>query len=111
MRALDVVVFPNQGAGLGRPVMEAAAYGVPVVASGSRDGGGVVEPNVTALLVGPDEHELAEALKRLVSDPVLRSRLGAEAARKAAALAPSAVAARVAEIWARVLGDRQAAAS
>ena len=39
-RALDVVVFPNQGAGLGRPVLEAAAYGKPVVASGSPDGAG-----------------------------------------------------------------------
>ena len=39
-RALDIVVFPNQGAGLGRPVLEAAAYGKPVVASGSPDGAG-----------------------------------------------------------------------
>ena len=36
--ALDIVTFPNQGVGLGRPVLEAATYGKPVVASGSRDG-------------------------------------------------------------------------
>ena len=34
--ALDIVTFPNQGVGLGRPVLEAAMYGKPVVASGSR---------------------------------------------------------------------------
>ena len=38
--ALDVVTFPNQGVGLGRPVLEAAMYGKPVVASGSGDGAG-----------------------------------------------------------------------
>ena len=43
-RALDLVVFPNQGAGLGRPVLEAAAYGKPVVASGSPDGAGILVP-------------------------------------------------------------------
>ena len=36
--ALDIVTFPNQGVGLGRPVLEAATYGKPVVASGSDDG-------------------------------------------------------------------------
>ena len=46
-RALDVVVFPNQGAGLGRPVLEAAAYGKPVVASGSPDGAGLLIPDET----------------------------------------------------------------
>jgi Glycosyltransferase len=30
--ALDIVTFPNQGIGLGRPVLEAAMYGKPVVA-------------------------------------------------------------------------------
>src|SRR5581483_2434303 len=30
--ALDIVTFPNQGVGLGRPVLEAAMYGKPVVA-------------------------------------------------------------------------------
>ena len=43
-QASDVVVAPSQGPELGRPVIEAAASGVPVVASGSRTGGGVVVP-------------------------------------------------------------------
>jgi len=50
-QASDVVVAPSQGPELGRPVIEAAASGVPVVASGSRTGGGVVLPQETGVLV------------------------------------------------------------
>ena len=50
-QASDVVVAPSQGPELGRPVIEAAASGVPVVASGSRTGGGVVVPGETGVLV------------------------------------------------------------
>src|SRR5678815_2318579 len=50
-QASDVVVAPSQGPELGRPVIEAAASGVPVVASGSRTGGGVVVPDETGVLV------------------------------------------------------------
>jgi glycosyltransferase involved in cell wall biosynthesis len=78
--ALDVVTFPNQGVGLGRPVLEAAAHGKPVVAAGSADGAGVLLPGVTGLLL---EHgspaELADVLERLATDPELRARLGAAA--------------------------------
>jgi glycosyltransferase involved in cell wall biosynthesis len=49
--ALDIVTFPNQGVGLGRPVLEAATYGKPVVASGSRTGAGVMLPDRTGLLL------------------------------------------------------------
>src|SRR5207244_2895682 len=50
-QASDVVVAPSQGPELGRPLIEAAASGVPVVASGSRTGGGVVVPAETGVLV------------------------------------------------------------
>ena len=59
-RALDIVVFPNQGAGLGRPVLEAAAYGKPVVASGSPDGAGILVPDRTGLLL----HEASAGASR-----------------------------------------------
>lgn len=83
--ALDIVTFPNQGVGLGRPVLEAAAHGKPVVASGSRDGAGILLPNRTGILLdraGPAE--IADALRTLVADPAWCRRLGAAAARHAA---------------------------
>lgn len=76
-RALDIVTFPNQGVGLGRPVLEAAMYGKPVVASGSSSGAGILLPERTGILVtDPTPAHLAEAIGRLVDDPDLRRSMG-----------------------------------
>ncbi len=82
--ALDIVTFPNQGIGLGRPVLEAATYGKPVVASGSRHGAGVLLPQKTGVLLDDaSPEEIAVALRQLIHDSQLRARLGREAARHA----------------------------
>src|SRR5438067_13229749 len=82
--ALDVVTFPNQGVGLGRPVLEAATYGKPVVASGSETGAGVLLPGKTGLLLqDASPEQLAAALRLLIDDPNLRRRLGEAAAEHA----------------------------
>ena len=82
--ALDVVTFPNQGVGLGRPVLEAATYGKPVVASGSTDGAGVLLPGKTGLLLDDaSPAAIAAALRLLIDDPELRAQLGEAAARHA----------------------------
>ena len=83
-RAVDIVTFPNQGIGLGRPVLEAAAYGLPVVASGSSMGAGVLLPEETGILLdNPTPEAIAKALLRLVDDPALRERMGAAATKHA----------------------------
>ncbi len=82
--ALDIVTFPNRGDGLGRAVIEAAACGLPVVASGSAGGSGLVEAGQTGLLVprrSPDA--LAAALEDLILDEELRNVLGANARKHA----------------------------
>ena len=82
--ALDIVTFPNQGVGLGRPVLEAATYGKPVVASGSAAGAGVLLPGRTGLLLqDASPEQLAAALRLLIDDPELRRRLGEAAAEHA----------------------------
>lgn len=77
-RASDLVVAPSRGPELGRPVLEAAASGVPVVASASHTGGGgVAVPDETAVLVAEvDGERLAEAVADLLRDPERRRRLG-----------------------------------
>jgi glycosyltransferase involved in cell wall biosynthesis len=63
--------------------MEAAGYAVPAVAY--RHAGGVTESiddGVTGLLVD-DQDQLTRQLARLLSDPVLRRRLGTAAAARA----------------------------
>src|SRR5438105_2224551 len=82
--ALDIVTFPNQGVGLGRPVLEAAMHGKPVVASGSANGAGVLLPSRTGLLLqDANPQELAAALRLLIDDAELRRRLGEAAAEHA----------------------------
>ena len=81
-QASDVVVAPSQGPELGRPVIEAAASGVPVVASGSRTGGGVVVPGETGVLV-PDYgvDSIADAVAELLRDADRRQRARPHGAR------------------------------
>lgn len=104
-RASDVVVAPSRGPELGRPVLEAAACGRPVVASGSRDGGGIVLPEETGLLVPRRSPQvLAAALETLLSDDELRRRLGENARRHAeAAFGAYANTERVMEVYDRLL--------
>lgn len=81
-QAADVIVAPSRGPELGRPVLEAAACGRVVVASGSIDGGGILQPDETGLLIprrSPDS--LAAALNELIGDSRLRDKLG-QAARR-----------------------------
>jgi glycosyltransferase involved in cell wall biosynthesis len=82
--ALDIVTFPNQGVGLGRPVLEAAMYGKPVVASGSASGAGVLIPGTTGLLLDDaSPTAISDALRLLIDDPALRNALGEAAAEHA----------------------------
>ena len=82
-RALDestVLVLPSRSAGMGRVVVEAQCRGRAVI--GSRVGGipNLVRDGENGLLVDPGDPEaLAEALTRVLSDPELAARLGAEA--------------------------------
>jgi glycosyltransferase involved in cell wall biosynthesis len=100
-RALDIVVFPNQGRGLGRPVLEAAAYGKPVIASGSSDGADILVDGHTGILLPAAEPQaLAAAVHALVLDPARRAQLGSAAADHAAkAFSPAVAAARIEALY------------
>lgn len=108
-RASDVVVAPSQGPELGRPVIEAAASGVPVVASGSRTGGGVVVPGETGILVENFAVEtLAAAVEELLRDPVRRRALGTAARRHAEQnFDPARNARRIESIYRRIVPARE----
>lgn len=82
--SVHVVCLPSYREGLPKALIEACAVGRPIVTSdvpGCRE---VVSDGVNGLLVRPrDAEALAEALDRLLSDPGLRSRMGAEGRRRA----------------------------
>lgn len=79
-----IVCLPSYREGLPKALIEAAAAGRPIVTTdvpGCRE---VVANGVQGLCVPPrDAHALAEALARLIADPVLRVRMGAAARARA----------------------------
>lgn len=82
--AFDIFVLPSHREGFPRAAMEAAASGLPVVASDIRGCRQVVEDGVNGVLVPVrDPARLAEAIRRVASDPDLRREMGEESARRA----------------------------
>jgi glycosyltransferase involved in cell wall biosynthesis len=81
-RAMDLMVLPSWREGFPNVVLEAAASGVPVVATTCTGSCDAVVPEVTGLLVPPGYADaIAEAVLRLLGDDELRGRM-AGAARK-----------------------------
>jgi colanic acid/amylovoran biosynthesis glycosyltransferase len=89
LRSADCLVAPSvptrQGRREGIPVvlMEAMSCGLPVVASAISGIPELVEDRVSGLLVPPgDARAIADALRMLEADPLLRERLGRAARRR-----------------------------
>ena len=94
-----VLVLPSRSEGMGRVLVEAFCRGRGVVGSRAGSIPNLVEDGVSGLLVDSNE-ELADALRRVLSDRSLAERLGA-GARAAAApwlQTPQEYAARVREL-------------
>jgi glycosyltransferase involved in cell wall biosynthesis len=81
---MDIFVLASYREGFPRTPMEAAAMGVPVIATDIRGCRQVVDPGVTGLLVpARDAPALADAIKALAVDPDQRARLGIAGRAKA----------------------------
>ncbi len=80
--AAHIAVLPSRREGLPKSLLEAAAYGRPIVATdvpGCRE---IARPGLNALLVPPDDAAaLAEAIEKLAADADLRRRFGAAGRR------------------------------
>lgn len=73
----DILVFPSTEPHFPRPLVEAGAMGLPVVASDLPGPRAVVKSGVNGLLVPPNSPQaLADALLMLVKDPDLRKKMG-----------------------------------
>ena len=82
---LDMFVLPSHREGFPRAAMEAAATGVPVIATDIRGCRQVVDDGVSGILfpVG-DVSALLAAIERIGSDPVLRESMGRASEERAA---------------------------
>ncbi|HLI10577.1 MAG TPA: glycosyltransferase [Alphaproteobacteria bacterium] len=75
--AADILVCPSRREPLGNVVIEAWARNVPVVAAASEGPGALIRDGVSGLLVPVnDAVALARAIRRVIDDPGLASRLG-----------------------------------
>lgn len=75
----DLFVFPSSYEGLARVLMEAAAAGLPLLASGRGGVAEIVRDGVTGVYLAEDEHlgqQFADQIVRLLRDPDLRARYG-----------------------------------
>jgi glycosyltransferase involved in cell wall biosynthesis len=82
--AMDLFVLPSWREGVPRAAMEAAASGLPVIASDVRGCRQVVDDGVTGLLVPVrDSEALARAIRTLGDDPERRLLLGKAAVDRA----------------------------
>jgi glycosyltransferase involved in cell wall biosynthesis len=96
-RAADLCLFPSRVEPLGNVVIQAWAYGLPVVAAASAGPAALIRDGEDGRLVPIDDPEaLADAARALLADAALRARL-AEAGRTRAAAAFSRAA--VVEQW------------
>jgi glycosyltransferase involved in cell wall biosynthesis len=84
--AMDLYVLASHREGFPRSAMEAAAMGLPIVATDIRGCRQVVDHGVTGLLVPTrDPRSLTSAIGELVRDPQRRQSMGRAARRKAMA--------------------------
>lgn len=84
MAAADIFCLPSYREGFGSSVLEAAAVGVPAVATKIYGLTDAVEDGVTGILVHPaDSAALAEALRKLLTNKTLTLEMGANARMRA----------------------------
>jgi phosphatidylinositol alpha-mannosyltransferase len=110
-RTADIYVSPATGGeSFGIVLLEAMAAGTPIVASDIHGYKGVVRRGREGLLVPPrDSKGLAEAIMRLLDDPVLRAQMGSAGQARAEDFSWPRVTAKVEEYYGFVI--RRLAAS
>ncbi|HUP84745.1 MAG TPA: glycosyltransferase [Acidimicrobiales bacterium] len=99
-RASDVVVVPSRSESFGLVALEAAACGIPVVASSVGGLTSLVEDGRTGLLVeGRNPADFATAIGDVLADPVVAADLGRKAALRAKGYTWSIAAARLRRLY------------
>ncbi len=99
-RAADVVVVPSRSESFGLVALEAAACGIPVVASGVGGLLSLIDDGRTGTLVADrSPHAFAAAIDELLADPLRRAEMGAAAVERARRYTWSFAAARLRRVY------------
>jgi glycosyltransferase involved in cell wall biosynthesis len=107
MNEADLLVHPAHQEPLGRVLLEAAAAGLPIVATDVGGTSEIVEDGISARLIPPNDPALlASAITELRSDEVLRERLAASARSRAESTFDIDAAARaLCRVWGEIGGE------
>jgi glycosyltransferase involved in cell wall biosynthesis len=85
LRGCDIFVLPSSAEGLALSLLEAMAAGCAIVATDAGDDGRALEGVGVVIPTHPLRPALDDALRQLLADPDLRTRLGGAARRRALA--------------------------
>ena len=103
-RAADIVIVPSRSESFGLVALEAAACGVPVIASSVGGLQNLVEDGKTGLLIkGWNPYEYAQAVDYLLSNPFKSTEIAMNAVDKAQTYTWGQTAGRLHEIYQSVL--------
>jgi D-inositol-3-phosphate glycosyltransferase len=98
--AADVLVMPSHYESFGMVALEAMACGTPVVASQVGGLAFLVQDGITGYVVPDGDPDiLGERLTNLISDPVLRQRMGEQAAEYARSYAWERIASQIRSVY------------
>lgn len=106
-RAADVVIMPSRSESFGLVALEAAACGIPVVAAAVGGLRTLVDDGVSGYLIeGRDPQDYADAVSRIISDPVHGAALGAAGAVAAGRYPWSGLATRLERLYRQLIHAR-----
>ncbi len=81
MAASDIFLFPSWYEAFSLATIEAAACGLPIIATRINGTEDFIQPGVTGEFIERDAEQMAVVLRRMVDDPQLRREMGANARR------------------------------
>ncbi len=103
----DVLVFPSSYEAFSLVTLEAAASGLPILATPVNGIGELLTDGESGFLISQDPRTIAQRLGQLAADPALRVRMGRAARRSALDFRWQTMVAKHQELYGRVAGESQ----